>query len=216
MWVNQVGSNRFKISEVLTMANSRVGQYRLEYELSGFTAPTRTHKLGFWIAPTAPPASGALPSAISIQLLGGGTATLQSVANGLLDFIRPLYPTTVTIGSFNLWKYVTEYSRDFVSAGTANTAVVGTGGSVVAQQLTISFRHANGGIGKVVALECNIAGDAKSVLIPNPAGDRVQKLASYLLSTASPMIALDNSFPVAPLFSALGQNESVWRKVYRS
>lgn len=197
------------------MAYSKIGQYRLEYELSGFTNPVRTHKVGIWVAPNGVPSAGDLPSAVSIQLLGGSTATLQSVANSVLDFIRPMYPTTVTIGTFTLWKYLTENVRTFISAGTANTAVVGSGGSVVAQQLTVTFRHANGGIGKIVFLEPNVAGDNKSVLIPNPTGDRVQKLAAFMLSSASPMIALDNSFPVSALNSAAGQNEKAWRKVYR-
>lgn len=197
------------------MANSKVGQYRLEYNVLGFDAPVREHVVGVWVAPLTTPASGAAPADIDIQLLGGGSKNLQEVADQLCGFLRRLYSASISIEDFTLWRYATEFSRDFVSAGTAVPGVGGTSSVNVAAQQTLTLRHANGGIGKIVLLESNRGGDERLNLVADAAGDDVQRLAAYLLSADSPMIALDNSFPVAALRDSRGQNESVWRKVYR-
>jgi len=198
------------------MANSRIGQYRMEFELAGFSSPARVHLVGLWVAPTATPTVGSLPTAINLQLLGGGSATLQAVANAFLGVLKPMYAASVTMGAFTLWRMATEYQKDFVSAGTATTAAIGSGVVNVANQKTLTFRHANGGIGKVVLLESNQGVNTKTTMVINAAGTPVQKLAAYLMSTASPMIALDNSFPVAGLYDSGGENEKLFRKIYRS
>ena len=198
------------------MANSRIGQYRLEIVLSGYTSPNREHVAGLWVAPTTTPTAGALPDEIDLQLLGGGSNSLDLVALDYANRVRPLYNTAITIGSFNLWRYISEYSRDFVSSGILTPTASAGGTTQVAQQMTFTFRHANGGIGKHVFLESSFGGDVKANLIPSATGNSVQRYAAWVLSSASPCVGLDNSFPVAPLRIAYGENESVWRKIYRS
>lgn len=198
------------------MANSRVGQYRLEFPITGFTSPVRQHVVGLWVAPTTTPASGTLPTDIDLQLLGGGTETLQAVALDYANRIRPLYDATIGISTFTLSRYATEFSKDFVTSGTvAPTASVGAGISIAVAQI-LTFRHAGGGVGKHVFLETMFGGDAQINLIPNAAGNTIERYAAWVMSSASPVIALDNTFPVAPLKFSQGQNESVWRKVYRN
>jgi hypothetical protein len=198
------------------MANSKVGQYRFETTMLGWTSPTRNHDFGLWMQPTTNPAPGTSPDDIDIQLLGGGTKTLQEVANQLLSFVKQCFSTTISVNNFNLWRYATEYSRDFVSAGIATYATVGAGSISTASETVLTFRGANGGVAKVVLLESNLGGDAQSNLTPNPTGLAYQKLAAYLMSADSPMIALDNSFVIAPLKVSSGQNESIWRKIHRA
>jgi hypothetical protein len=197
------------------MANSKIGQYRLEFAVEGFASPTRSHVMGIWVAPTTNPPTGSPPTDIDIQLKGGGTKNLQEVADQFLSFVRQQYSTAITLGSFTLWRQATEFSRDFVSAGVATTTVAGLGAITVAHQQTMTFRHANGGIGKLVLLESNATGSTRSALSVNASGSPRERLAAYLLSADSPMIALDNSFAVAPLRLSLGENEAIWRKVYR-
>lgn len=198
------------------MANSRIGQYVLEYTLGGFTSPTRSHVVRMWVAPSGSPAVGTPPASITIQKLGGSTASLQAVAEQAWGFFRLQWPSTITASGFTLWKYVTENVRDFISAGTLTTPAGSGAGVTVSAQTTLTFRHALGGIGKIVLLESTNTGDSQVALVANAAGTPTQRLAAYLMSADSPMISLDNSFPVTPLRDSRGQNEAVWRKVNRS
>lgn len=198
------------------MANSKIGQYQLEYRLEGFTAPTRSHALRIWVMPTGAPAVGTPPASVTIQKMGGSTASLQAVADQAWSYFRQAYSTTISAVSFSLWKFVTETSRDFITAGTLGTPAGATGTVTVAGQVTLTFRHALGGIGKIVLLETNLTGDNRAALVPLSSGTAAQKIAAYVMSADNPMIALDNSFPVSPLRDSRGQNEAIWRMVYRA
>lgn len=197
------------------MANSRIGQYALEYQLSGFTTPTRSHVVRLWIAPVGSPAIGTPAASITVQKLGGATASLQAVADQAWSYLRLSWSTAIAASGFSLWKYVTENSREYISGGTLATPL-GTGATVTAaHQVTLTFRHAGGGIGKIVLLETGNAGDQQTALTANAAGTVNQRIAAYVMSADSPMVALDNTFPITPLRQSFGQNEALWRKLYR-
>lgn len=198
------------------MANSKIGQYQLEFRVEGFTSPTRSHLIRQWISVQGNPPAGTLPTAIDVLKLGGATAKLDVVANQAWSYLRLSYGSSLSAVSYTLWKFATENIRDFIAAGTLTTPA-GTGAaSVIAGQVTLTFRCALGAIAKVVLLESGNTGDTRAALVANPAGSPTQRLAAYLLSTDSPMIGLDNSFPVSPLRDSRGQNEAIWRMVYRS
>lgn len=198
------------------MANSKIGQHLLEFQLSGYTAPARSHVVRAWISPTGVPAIGTPPASVTIQKLGGATANLQVVADQFWSYLRLSYPAAIVASGFSLWRYVTENSRDFITAGTLATPAGSNGGAAdVAGQCTLTFRHALGGIGKLVLIESVNPGNTQVALVPNGAGNNVQRIAAYLLSADGPMVALDNSFPIAALRDSRGQNEAVFKKVYR-
>jgi len=198
------------------MANSKIGQYLLEYSLSGFVTPTRSHVVRLWVMPTGSPAIGTPATSVTIQKLGGATANLQVVADQAWSYLRLQWPASIQATGFSLWKYVTENSKDYISGGSL-AAPAGTGGGVtLAGQCTLTFRHALGGIGKIVLIESANAGDTQLASLANAAGTAAQKLTAYLMSSDSPMVALDNSFPITPLRDSRGQNEAIWRKIYRS
>lgn len=197
------------------MANSKIGQYALEFTLSGFTTPTRSHVVRMWISPVGSPAIGTPATGITIQKLGGTTANLQVVADQAWSYLRLSWSSAISASGFSLWKYVTENSRNYISGGTLATPA-GTGATITAaHQVTLTFRHAQGGIGKLVLLETGNAGDIQQALTANAAGTVNQRIAAYVMSADSPMIALDNSFPITPLRQSFGQNEALWRKLYR-
>jgi len=198
------------------MANSRIGQYQIEYNLEGFTAPTRSHKLRLWVNVQGTPAVGAAPSAIDIMKRGGATATLASVADQAWSYFRLMYATTISATSYSLWKFATQNSRDFISAGTPASPAGATGSVQPAQQVTLTFRHALGGIGKLVFMECNQTGNSRGSLVANAGGTAPQRVAAYIMSADGAMIGLDNSFPVTPLRDARGENEAMFRLLYRS
>lgn len=197
------------------MANSKVGQYRLEFDVTGFDAPSRSHKAGLWVMPLTAPDIGEDPTGITIQLRGGGYKNLQEVADQFGGFLRRMYSLSVDCESFTLWKYVTEFQREFQTAGLAVPGVSGVGAINVANQVTYTFRHTGGGIGKLVLLETNVGGNDQLQANPNPVGTDSERLINYLISADSPMLALDNTFPLTPLKESRGENEKLWRKVYR-
>jgi len=168
-----------------------------------------------WISPTGTPAIGTPAASITIQKLGGATASLQAVADQAWSYLRLSWSTAISASGFSLWKYVTENSRVYISGGTLATPA-GTGAVITAaHQVTLTFRHAGGGIGKLVLLETGNAGDTQTALTANAAGTVNQRIAAYVMSADSPMIALDNTFPITPLRQSFGQNEAIWRKLYR-
>jgi|SRR5215211_4053687 len=198
------------------MPNSRIGQYQIEYSLEGFTAPARSHVVRMWVSAQGNPPVGTPATSIDILKLGGATAKLDVVANQAWGFFRLQWAASISATSYSLWKYVTENSRDYISGGSLTTPAGTAGGITIAHQVTLTFRHAAGGIGKLVLLETVATGDTRLALVPNAAGTPTARLAAYCMSADSPMVALDNAFPVSPLRDSRGQNEAVWRKVYRA
>lgn len=191
------------------MANSRVGQYQVEYQLEGFGTPVNTHALRFTCQVVGSPAAGTIPTAIDVNRKGGVTANLQVVADQVWGFFRLYYPNTISAVSFTLWKWVTNTQRDFVSAGTLTTPL-GTGAGIVQNwQSTLTFRSGAGGILKLVFIEANASGNQRAALVPNAAGTVPQRIAAFALSADSPFQALDNGFVVSALRDSRGENEAV-------
>jgi len=193
------------------------GPYQIEYQLDGWTSPTRSHVMRVNCLAVGSPAVGTPPAGVTMQKMGGGTATLQAVADQLWSFLRLSFPAAVVCSGFTLWHFpgVTE-ARDFITAGAVATPAGATGSVQQAQQTTLTFRSANGGIMKFVFLESNSAGDTRVALIPNAAGSSFQRLAAYVMSADNICIADDDGFPVTALRISQGQNERVWRKLFRA
>jgi len=199
------------------MAENLPGPYEIEYELQGWTSPARQHVLRFSVAAVGSPAPGALPTTIDIQKTGGATAKLNVVANQIWGYIRTFYNTSISAVGYQLWKYVPgTLAKDFVSTGSLTTPAGGSaGGITAAHQCTMTFRSANGGIMKVVLLETSLTGDTRTTIIPNSGGTLVPLFASYVLSADNVLLARDDAYPVAALRDSRGQNERIWREIFR-
>lgn len=192
------------------------GPYQIEFQLVGWTSPTREHVMRFNVIALGSPAPGTAPTLINVQKMGGGTGTLQAVADQLWSFVRLSFPAVVVCAGYTLWRFpdVTE-ARDFITAGSVATPAGASGSVQVAQQTTLTFRSANGGILKVVFLESNSSGDARVALVPNTLGSSFQRLAAYMMSADNVALADDDGFPITPLRISQGQNERIWRKINR-
>lgn len=197
------------------MANSKIGNYQLEYTITGFEDPIRSHTHSIYVAPTTQPLPGTPPADIDLQLLGGGTESLDNVANAYGSFARALWDDALDMSSYTLWRYATENRRDFVTGGSLTLTTNGSGVVQQAHQLTFTYRTAGGSILKQVFLENNVGGRFKEAAIGNDAGNPLQRMIAYVLSAGSPVIGIDNTFPVAPLFQAAGENERVFKKIFR-
>lgn len=198
------------------MANSRIGQFQLEFQLDGYTSPTRSHVVRINCQAVGSPLAGTPAASITMQQRSGATIALDAAANQAWSFLRLNYAIAITASSYTLWRWATENARDFISTGTLSNPLGAAGSTVQAGQTTLTFRAAAGGIAKLVLIESNNAGDARAALVANGAGTSVQRLAAYAISGDSIMTALDNSFLVSPLRDARGQNEAIWRKINRA
>lgn len=193
------------------------GPYGLQFDLNGWTNPIRSHELEFNCLAVGNPSPGTAPSSITMQKAGGGTGTLDVVANQAWEFIRQFYSSAITCSGFTLWRYVTGTTgKDFVASGNV-TNPAGLGGTIaIAAQVTLTFRAANGGLMKPSFVETIFTGDTRTTLVPNPAGNAIQKFAAYVLSVDGIFMARDDSFPIQALRDSRGQNEKIWRDIYRS
>jgi len=198
------------------MADNFPGPYELEYTITGNVSPNRDHLFRVSCTAIGSPAPGTLPTAITMQKQGGGTATLAVCANQLWEFIRLMYGVTISCSGYQFWRYVAgTYAKDFIAAGTpTNVACTGAGGTALGQ-LTQTYRSANGGIMKLVLLETNQTGNTRTTLIPNAAGTPSQRLAAYIMSADNIAMARDDAFIVAALRDSRGENERMWRLVHR-
>lgn len=192
------------------------GPYEIEFTIDGFTNPVRSHKIRMNVAAVGTPAPGTLPTAITIQKAGGGTATLDAVANQAWSFLRQFWPNTILATGYTFWRYVTgTHAKDFIATGTVTTPT-GTGAGLTAKhQVTLTFRSANGGIMKSVFLETTLTGDTQVALVPNGAGNAAQKWAAYVLSADGVSLAADDAYPILALRDSRGENERLFRKIFR-
>lgn len=146
----------------------------------------------------------------------GGSVDAQTAADLLWSFLRLGWNAGTICTGVTLWKYVTgTYAKDFVSASAVATPTGAGGGSVARQQEVLSFRSANGGILKIQMMEAANSGSQQVPLVPNPTGAYHQRIASYILSGDSIVIARDNGFAIAALRQSLGENEKLWQNSFR-
>lgn len=194
------------------MSNSRIGQFLLEYDLAGFGSPVNSHKLRCNIMVQGSPTGGTVPTAVEVLKKGGSTANLQVVADQAWSYFRLAYATAITATGFTLWQWISNTSKDFISAGNLTTPAGVGAGTVVNWQATLTFRGGNGGLGKLVMIESNLSGNQRAALVPNAAGNPAQRIAAYGLSADSPFQTLSNSFFVAALRDSRGENEAIRKR----
>jgi hypothetical protein len=207
-----------KISFELECAKmpTQIGPYQVEFELTGWQSPSRDHVIRHNVIALGNPAAGSLATAINFQKKGGGTGTMSVLVNQLWEFYRLFWNNSISCSGVTLWKVVEGTNgKDFISTMNVTNPLCSGGAGQVAAQLTQTFRGGNGGIMKIVLLESNQSGTTRVSLVPNPAGNSSQRLAAFVLSVDGFMIAGDDSFPVAALRDSRGENEKLFRQVYR-
>jgi len=152
---------------------------------------------------------------IDVQRHSGVTHTLEFETEVLLTLLQPIWPALTDFSRAELWKYeALTFNSDFVSAytpvitnGTAATA------SIVAGQAIVTMRTVAGGIFKLSMMESYLVAGARQSF---PTGNAaVNALADYFTSLDHAWIARDNARPFAALHFMPGQNERLWKRLYR-
>lgn len=196
------------------MAQNYPGPYEMEFSI---LVNAFTHKMRVSCNVEGNPAVGTLATAVNIIKRGGTSQNFEAVATTFWGFVRQLYNTAVTVTNVTLWKYTPNtFERTFISAiGVNLLAGASTTATGISQQSIYTFRSGNGGIAKLSLLETVNGTSAKTVLQAISTGTASQKLAHYITSSDSPMIARDNGYLVQPLYQLDGTNEAVFKKRFR-
>lgn len=139
---------------------------------------------------------GADPTTVAL-ISPGGAVTFDDFCATYVAWIAALYNTAATSFSrAELWE-VASPGADPTFVSVEYLGTTGSSASAVNpySQLTISFRTSAGGILKIVLLDQVQAANVRDDFpVANVA---VGAIASYILSTASPIIGRDNGRPVA-------------------
>jgi len=198
------------------MPTNLPGPYELEFSIRVPSTPNREHVHRINCNMSGSPAAGSLFPSILAFKKSGGTVALDVAANLYWSFVRQLYSTTSSCFGVTLWKYVTgTRAKNFISAYNVTTPAGAAGVMVEAQQITLSFRSALGGIQKLIYMEGNVAGKTRTTLLSNAAGTASERIASYMMSADNITLAADDSYCVAPLRLSLGENEAINSRIYR-
>lgn len=146
-------------------------------------------------------------------------ATTKTVPDGISEFfatLAPLYPSSVSFDSIELWQYaVDSYDASFI--GAYGLTVAGTSGGSInpASQITVTFRDTVGGILKIVMLE-TVSSDTTAQTGLSGAGSEVGAINTYATGNDSWLQSRRNGFPAAFLRASWTQNEAIYRKRYRN
>lgn len=191
-----------------------------EYELRIFYTTTVSavaleHRMTMDLAVTGTPIPGTDFGDIVIARKDSGSYALDTwLTTIFFPELQPLYHTTTDFIRAELW-YAEESTFDFTFIAVMSLGLNGTSSTAVvpAQQATMTYRSAQGGIGRIQLMEPSLAGD-NIVSFPTPTG-LVNDFMEIIVGDDTPILARDNSVPVAANRYGLGQNEKLVTKRYR-
>ena len=151
---------------------------------------------------------------IPIQKNGSAVATLDTHVDALAALLQDYYTSSGSIDDAELWKYA-PLSFDAVWQSSYPIGLTGTGaGSLVAAaEYIMVFRTSAGGTMRFTLLEGTIAFGVRDTLPLSYAP--LDEIADFILAPASIMRGRDSGVPVVLTGGFSGQNESVFKKVYR-
>ncbi len=142
---------------------------------------------------------------------GFGTDLSFFVENVLGDIGEGFKTAANTFGQVELWKYQPNSEvASFISAYTPINQSLSAGDNIANNQFTFTFRTIEGGVAKLVLLDC--AFDIGDTQINYPTGiPALDNIFDGLSAGDSPMLGKDTSFAFAPFKVSQGQNELLWR-----
>lgn len=187
------------------------GPYQVEIN---YSIPARSHKMRIDCQVVGSPVPGTSPSQIDVQVANGTTKPLDQAVDELIALLQPICSNTMTFNDFTLWKFTANtYQRQFVTTEPLGVLGTATAGANPAHYRIWTMRTIGGGIAKLTLLEdTNTSNDQ----VPYASLDVNSKaLVDYLIGNTGWLYARDNTYPIAALYESRGQNEAIWRKIYR-
>lgn len=179
-----------------------------------YTSGGRDHKLEVNVQCQSAPDPGDLFSTITLITKAGGTTGLDTFVDAFAAAMKPLLPASGgVINSAELW-YYTPGTFDALFISSYDISEAATGGTLVpASEVIITFRTIGGSVVKLAWLDG-----------VTPAGARVSPaafpgswttIAALYTQVTSPIIGRDGTFCNVVLFAFPGQNERLFKQVYR-
>lgn len=196
------------------MAQYPPGPYQLEipYITEGFT-----HYFHVNCDAIGDPAIGTAPLDVDMRTKGSGPTSLVLSANLLWATMRTAFSSQTLATNYTLWKYNTSnQDRIFISGGDLETPNGSAGAApVLAWGAIYTYRTGLGNVGKLQIMEPAIGLNTRAPMGSTP-GFNGPTVKAYLLGSTNIVMARDRSFPVAAMNEALGQNETLADKRFRS
>jgi hypothetical protein len=198
----------------INVGKNQPGPYLLDipYQIQNFM-----HHATFNCDITADVEPGTDPDDVQLRTRDGLGRILSNAAASYWANIRGVLPIDAVGTSYTLWKLLPgDDKKYYVSSGTLTPTNGGSGSSVLARQMTLTFRTARSGIARCILLEGSWAQDT---IAPAPAagaeGAGIAGLVGFYTDGQSPVIARDKSWIVQALSVAYTQNERMYEARHR-
>lgn len=193
------------------MVQNFPGPYEVEIT---YTENGLSHKHRVSFDCVSAPTPGDAPSAITVVTRDSVGAPLDTSVLAYVNVLKALYASTASFVSYDVWKYEPlTYTRSYITSGSLNVAGTNVLAFAAAQQITFTLRTSEGGIMRVVLLQPAVGGDVQEVYADMSGAQKA--VVDHLLGTASWILAKDTSWPIVSMRLSRGQNEKIWRKLYR-
>jgi|SRR3990172_6090248 len=179
-----------------------------------YTVSAREHvqKLNVSLASTPDP--GDPFSGITATTRVGGTRALDDAVDDWVAVIDNYFNSTdASFVRAELWQYETEsFDAHFVTTYDISAPGISAIATVPASQVTWTFRTLEGGVMRVTLLDTQ-----SGVALPDypPYSSAAQDVADFVTASDNPWLGRDGSYPFANIAVSYGQNEALFRKVYR-
>lgn len=187
-------------------------RYRYSTVPTGFIA--MEHRLTFDVKMSAAGEVGDTFDNFLLTRRDGDIVDAETWAAAFTAILKTTLNATSEIATAELW-FTPEGTTDSTFYSVLAIGEVGSqvGNAAVAQQTTLTFRSAAGGIARIQVMEGYSSGNQYEY--PPYSLAPFEALSDLVVSAASPVIARDNAFLIAPNRMSNGQNEKLWRKRYR-
>jgi len=182
---------------------------------TGFTPLEHRHTIDVAVQPDDGVSPGDPFSAFYVDARSGATFSLGDWTDDYVTGLKPFFHTSVDFSRAELWK-IPEGTFDATFWSTYDLSTNGTSAtaSAPANQVTMTFRSATGGGARIQLMETSLNGDSK-VSFPS-SNTPANTLSSFAIDPDSPIKARDNGYLIGRINLAIGENEKLWRKRFRS
>ncbi|AXH79573.1 MAG: hypothetical protein [Circular genetic element sp.] len=193
------------------MPSNFPGPYEIEikYTVSGIQ---HVQRLNCQASPA--PSVGDAPFGITLIGRDLSAVNLETWVNNWVTQIDGFFHTSVTFDSYDLYQYaVGTFERVWITSGTIGVNGTSPTATQLARQDTFTFRTVEGNTMRVVLLETvftQLTRTPYPAIVPG-----VSAMMDIITATATPVLARDTSYPIAPLNHTGGQNEATFKARYR-
>jgi len=180
-----------------------------------YTISTRTHVVRLNVNLAADPLPGDAFSTINAVQRNGTNIPLNTAVSAfVVHWAKFFNNASVLITHAELWKYdAASFDAQFVSVFDINAPGTIAAATVQASQVILTFRTQEGGIMRIDALDTWWPQSAS--LSYSGIGTAAQLFVDAIVSPTNVWLARDTSYPFSFLRLHPGQNERLFRKIYR-